>query len=105
MYMGKIKKLGSSRVGGGVFATVFEGVIGGMAAMAVVGLACITLFAIGFYLIKNYNKPGTKLFQDLQPMQILGIVLCFLACLPFIQYFFLGFLADAGGAAFSEMFE
>jgi hypothetical protein len=105
MYMAKIKKLGNSRVGGGVFANVFEGVIGGMAAMAVVGLACITLFAIGFYLIKHYNKPGTKLFQDLQPMQILGIVLCFLACLPFIQYFFLGFLADAGGAAFSGLMD
>lgn len=105
MYMAKIKKLASSKFGGSMFATFFEGVLGGMAAMALVGLICITLFAVGFYLIKHYNKPGTKLFEDLQPMQILGIVLCLISLLPFIQYFFMGFLLDAGGATFSEMFE
>ena len=83
----------------------FGGVLGGLGAMALVGLVCITLFGIGYYLITAYNKPGTKLFKEIQPMQYVGIVLCFLACLPFIQYFFLGFLADAGGAAFSSMFE
>ena len=100
MYMAKRKNLGGS-----VFGTVFEGVLGGMAAVAAVGLVCITLFMVGFYLIKHYNKPGTKLFEDLQTMQIVGIVLCLLACLPFIQYFFLGFLANAGEAAFSGLSE
>ena len=83
----------------------FGGVLGGLAAMALVGFICVTLFAIGYYLIVTYNKPGTKLLKEIQPMQYLGIFICFLACLPFIQYFFLGFLADAGGAAFSNMFE
>jgi hypothetical protein len=88
------------------YATIgFGGVLGGLAAMALVGFICVTLFAIGYYLIVTYNKPGTKLLKEIQPMQYLGIFICFLACLPFIQYFFLGFLADAGGAAFSNMFE
>jgi hypothetical protein len=88
-----------------IFALVFSGVLGGMAAMAAVGLLCIVLFVIGWWLIVKYNKPGTKYFKEIQPMQYVGIVLCLLACLPFIQYFFLGFLANAGGAAFDGMFE
>jgi hypothetical protein len=107
--MARMKKLGNSKYGGkgnpGFFGMVFSGVLGGMAAMALIGLICVSLFVLGFYLIKKYNKPGTKTFEDLQPMQILGIVLCLLACLPFIQYFFMGLLANAGGAAFDSLME
>jgi hypothetical protein len=108
--MAKLKKLGNSKFGGknespGFFGMFFAGVLGGMAAMALVGLICIAFFVLGFYLIKKYNKPGTKTFEDLQPMQIVGIVLCILACLPFIQYFFMGLLANAGGAAFDSLME
>ena len=104
------RKLGSSKYGGknespSFFGMFFAGVLGGMAAMALVGLICITLFVLGFYLIKKFNKPGTKTFEDLQPMQIVGIVLCLLACLPFIQYFFMGLLGSAGGAAFDSLTE
>lgn len=88
-----------------IFSMVFAGVLGGIAAMAAVGLLCIVLFAIGWWLIVKYNKPGTKYFKEIQPMQYVGIVLCILACLPFIQYFFFGFLSSAGGAAFDGMFE
>jgi len=84
---------------------VFGGVLGGIAAMAAIGLVCITLFAVGYYLIVTYNKKGTKLFKEIQPMQYVGIVLCILACLPFIQYFFMGFLFNAGESVFSSMFE
>lgn len=88
------------------FAAVgFGGVLGGLAAMATVGLICVTLFGVGYYLIVTYNKPGTKIFKEIQPLQYLGIFLCIVACLPFIQYFFLGFLASAGESVFSEMFE
>jgi predicted lipid-binding transport protein (Tim44 family) len=110
-----LKKLGHSKIGKGgaknssagpgFFGMVFAGVLGGMAAMALIGLICISLFALGFYLIKAYNKPGTKTFEQLQPMQIVGIVLCILACLPFIQYFFMGLLSSAGGAAFDSLTE
>jgi len=84
---------------------IFGGLFAGFAAIAVIGLICITLFGLGYYLIVTYNKPGTKLFKDIQPMQYLGIFLCVLASLPFIQYFFLGFLAEAGSSLFENMFE
>jgi len=88
-----------------MYTSIFGGVLVGFAAVAAIGLICITLFAIGYYLIVKYNKPGTKLFKEIQPMQYLGIFLCILACLPFIQYFFLGFLAEAGSSLFESMFE
>ena len=84
---------------------IFGGIFAGFAAIAVIGLICITLFGLGYYLIVTYNKPGTKLFKDIQPMQYLGIFLCVLGALPFIQYFFLGFLAEAGSSLFENMFE
>ncbi len=88
-----------------VASNVALGVLGGFAAMAAIGFACLTLFALGYYFIVAYNKPNTKLFKEIQPMQYVGIVLCFIACLPFIQYFFMGFLFNAGESAFSHMFE
>jgi hypothetical protein len=84
---------------------IFGGIFAGFAALAVIGLICITLFGLGYYFIVTYNKPGTKLFKDIQPMQYLGIFLCVLGALPFIQYFFLGFLAEAGSSLFENMFE
>jgi uncharacterized membrane protein (Fun14 family) len=84
---------------------IFGGIVAGFAAIAFVGFICIALFGLGYYLIVKYNKPQTKLFKDIQPMQYVGIVLCMLALLPFIQYFFLGFLFGAGESVFSSMFE
>lgn len=84
---------------------IFGGIIVGFGAIALIGLICVTLFGLGYYFIVTYNKPGTKLFKDIQPMQYLGIFLCVLASLPFIQYFFLGFLAEAGSSLFENMFE
>jgi len=88
-----------------IFRSVFEGVAGGFAVIILIGLICVILFGTGWYLIVKYNKKGTKYFEDIQPMQYVGIVLCVLACLPFIQYFFLGFLAEAGGSVFDSLFE
>jgi len=87
-----------------IFGSVFSGVLGAMASLALVGLICLTFFGMGYYLIVTYNKKGTKLFEDIQPMQYLGILLCFIGCLPFIQYFFFGFLSNAGGMVFEQMF-
>jgi len=84
---------------------IFGGILTGFAAVALVGLVCVVLFGLGYYLIVKYNKPGTKLFKDIQPMQYVGIVLCILGLLPFIQYFFMGFLFSAGESVFSNMFE
>ncbi len=38
---------------------IFGGILTGFAAIAVVGLICIILFGLGYYLIVKYNKPGT----------------------------------------------
>jgi hypothetical protein len=95
--MAKSKISTTSLVLGGIFA--------GFAAVAVIGLICLTLFGLGYYIIQKYNKPGTPLLKDLQPMQYLGIFLCVLGVLPFIQYFFMGFLFNAGESVFSSMFE
>jgi len=59
-------------------------------------LFSITFLSIGLYLINTYNKKNTKLLKEIQPMQYLGIVLCIIGCLPFIQYFFMGFLFEGG---------
>ena len=88
-----------------VNSLIFGGILTGFAAIAAVGLICITLFGVGYYLITKYNKPGTKLLKELQPMQYVGIFLCILGVLPFIQYFFMGFLFSAGESVFSSMFE
>lgn len=100
--MAKLKR--KSQVGE-YAAAGFGAVLGGLGAMALIGIVCITLFGLGYYLLVTYNKPGTKLLKELQPMQYVGIALCVLACLPFIQYFFLGFLAEGGSTLFSNMFE
>ena len=71
---------------------IFGGILTGFAAIALVGLVCITLFGLGYYFITKYNKPGTKLFKDIQPIQYLGILLCVISVLPFIQYFFITFV-------------
>ena len=84
---------------------IFGGILTGFAAIALVGLVCITLFGLGYYFITKYNKPGTKLFKDIQPIQYLGILLCVISVLPFIQYFFMGFLFSGGESVFSSMFE
>ena len=36
-------------------------------------------------------------------MQYLGIVLCIIGCLPFIQYFFMGFMIEDGEYAFDNL--
>lgn len=86
------------------FGAFFSGVLGGVAAMSLIGLVCLAFFGLGYYLIVTYNKKGTKLFEDIQPMQYLGMVLCFIGVIPFIQYFFMGFLSNAGGMAFAGLY-
>ena len=99
-----MKTNSSSGLSSFMFFSVFSGVLGALASMALVGLICLTFFGLGYYLIVAYNKKGTKLFEDIQPMQYLGILLCFIGCLPFIQYFFFGLLSSAGGMVFDQMF-
>jgi hypothetical protein len=87
------------------FSEGLSGTLGGLAGLAMVGLVCFILFAIGYTLIVKNNKPGTKLLKEIQPLQYLGIFICFIAVIPFLFYFFAGFLLDAGGAAFEGLME
>ena len=79
-----------------IFKGFLSGTLGILTAYILVGLFTATFFGSGYYLINKYNKKNTKLFKEIQPMQYLGIVLCIIGCLPFIQYFFMGFLFEGG---------
>lgn len=85
------------------FKTFFAGGLGFVSAYALVGLFSITFLSIGLYLINTYNKKNTKLLKEIQPMQYVGIVLCIIACLPFIQYFFMGFLSEGGSMVMDNL--
>ena len=86
-----------------VFKTFFAGGLGFVSAYALVGLFSITFLSIGLYLINTYNKKNTKLLKEIQPMQYVGIVFCIIACLPFIQYFFMGFLSEGGSMVMENL--
>ena len=82
---------------------IFSGTLGFLTAYIFIGLFVAIFFGSGYYLINKYNKKGTKLLKELQPIQYLGIILCIIGCLPFIQYFFMGFMIEGGGYAFDNL--
>ena len=86
-----------------IFMGIFSGTMGFITAYIVIGLFVSVFFGSGYYLINKYNKKGTKLLKEIQPMQYLGIVLCIIGCLPFIQYFFMGFMIEGGEYAFDNL--
>ena len=69
----------------------------------IIGLYSALFVGIGYYLIQKYNKENTKLFNELQTGQYLGIVLAFLGLLPWIQYFFISFMIEGGSYAFDSL--
>ena len=87
-----------------MFRDVFAGVLGGMSAMMVVGLFSLIFFGAGYHLVKENNKKGTKTFEDIQQEQYFGALLCIIGALPWIQYFFMGFLAEAGVDIYGSLF-
>ena len=56
-------------------------------------------------MIINYNKEGTKPLEDLQTKQYLGVGFCLIGLLPWLRYFFAGFLIEAGKSLFDQSFE
>ena len=87
-----------------IFMGFLAGTGGFLTAYILLGLFTVIFFGVGYYIINKYNKKGTKLLRDIQPMQYLGLVLCIIGTLPYIQYFFMGFLGEAGSTVFDEMF-
>ena len=86
-----------------IFKTAFAAMFGVMSAYMVIGIYAAIFTGIGYYIIQKYNKPNTKLQDDLQPGQYVGIAFAVLGLLPFIQYFFTSFMFEGGSYAFDSL--
>ena len=95
----------SSNVNREFFSMALSGVLGSFAAVMVVGLFSLFFCGLGYYLVVRYNKKGTKPFQDIQQEQYMGVLLFTIGLLPWIRYFAMGFLFEAGSSFFDANFE
>ena len=86
-----------------IFKGVFVAMFGAISAYMVIGLYSALFVGTGYYIIQQYNKPNTKLFDELQTEQYVGIVLAGLGLLPWIQYFFMSFMFEGGSYAFNSL--
>ena len=86
-----------------IFKTFFAGTLGGLSAMAAAALFSLILVSIGYSLIKQNNTPETKLFEDIQPSQYIGIAICSIGLLPWMQYLLMGGMMEAGGHAVNTL--
>ena len=85
------------------FKVVFVGMFGAISAYMMIGLYSALFTGIGYYITQKYNKPNTKLLDELQTGQYVGLVFAFLGLLPWIQYFFASFMMEGGSYAFSSI--
>jgi len=85
------------------FKLAFAAMFGVMSAYMVIGLYAAIFTGIGYYIIQKYNKPNTKLLDELQTEQYVGLAFAFLGLLPFIQYFFVSFMMEGGSYAFDSL--
>ena len=99
--MGKSKSFNNPLLN--TFKHVFVGMFGYMSAYMVIGLYSALFVGTGYYIIQQYNKPNTKLLDELQTEQYIGIVLAGLGLLPWIQYFFMSFMFEGGSYAFNSL--
>ena len=88
----------------GAFKFAFGGMLGVMAAEAVVVLYTAFMVAIGYAIIMHANKEGTKPLEELEPLQYVGIIICILGLLPWGQYLIFGLLEGAGQDLYKNMF-
>ena len=99
-----MKKIAKSNPMIQTFKMVFGGVLGYMSAYTLVALFSLVFVGIGFAIISKFNKKDTKLFEDLQSMQYVGIGICCIGLLPWGQYFFGGLMEGAGIELVTKMF-
>jgi hypothetical protein len=88
-----------------LFKVVVVAVFGTISAYALIGLYSVVFVGLGYYIIQKYNKPDTKLKDDLQTGQYGGIVFVFLGMLPWIRYFFASFMIEGGSEAFEAFMD
>ena len=87
------------------FKYALGGMFGVMSVYALLGLYSLIFVGVGYFIMVKNNKENTPLMKDLQPLQYVGIVLCVIGLLPWLQYLFMGFMSSAGGAAFESIFD
>tara|TARA_B100001769_G_scaffold273698_1_gene270451 strand:+ start:136 stop:456 length:321 start_codon:yes stop_codon:yes gene_type:complete len=106
--------MGSCKYGGkksqgnefmGLFKMFFYGTLGSVAALTATALFSLVFFIPGYFLIKKYNKPGSKPLQELRTQQYVGIILCAIGLLPWAKYLFAGFGLEAGAAVYDSLSE
>ena len=103
--MAKKNKTKKSFLNKEIFSIAFSGILGVLTANIILGIFSAIFFGIGYYLIINNNKKGTKPLEDLQKEQYIGAVFCVIGLLPWLRYFFAGFLIEAGKSLFDQSFE
>ena len=86
-----------------IFKATFTAMFGVISAYIVIGLYSAIFVGTGYYIVEKYNKPNTKLFDELQGTQYVGLVIAGLGLLPWIQYFFMSFMMEGGSYAFSSI--
>ena len=87
------------------FKQLFVAVFGVMSAYIIIALYSVLFVGIGYFIIQKYNKQDTKLFDELQTGQYIGIVLAGLGLLPWMQYFFMSFMVEGGSYAFNALMD
>ncbi len=88
-----------------IFKGVFVGMFGIISVNMMIALYSLTFASTGYFLLKRYNKPNTELLDELQTGQYIGIIFCIIGLLPYMQYFFAGFLMEGGQYAFNKLLE
>lgn len=87
----------------GIFKGVFAGMLGSISAMAAVALFSLIICSIGLSILKKYNEPETKLLENMNSQQYMGCLLIVIGLLPWLEYFFMSIMFNAGGAAFNAI--
>lgn len=88
-----------------LFKMFFYGTLGSVAALTATALFSLVFFIPGYFLIKKYNKPGSKPLQELRTQQYVGVILCAIGLLPWAKYLFAGFGLEAGAAVYDSLSE
>lgn len=86
------------------FKFAFGGMLGIMAAQTLIILYTAIFLGIGILILVKYNKKDTKLLDDIQPIQYIGIVFCVLGLLPWGQYLIFGLLEGIGMKVADDLF-
>lgn len=87
------------------FKLMFYGALGQASATLTIVVFSLIFIIPGVLLIKNYNKKNSKPLNEIQIGQYMGIVLCVIGVLPWLQYMFSGFGLEAGSSIFDDLVE